>query len=54
MYFYELVCLYLFKYSGEQIKKNEMGLACGTYANQERCIQGFGEKTRGKETTWET
>jgi hypothetical protein len=32
-------------YSGDQIKKNEMGRACGTYGRQERCIQGFGGKT---------
>jgi hypothetical protein len=33
---------YNFKfYSGDQIKKNEMGRACGTYGRQERCIQGF-------------
>jgi hypothetical protein len=34
----------LTKYSGDQIKKNEMGWACGmcTYLRKERCIQGFG------------
>ena len=26
-------------YLGHQIKKNEMGGACGTYGRQERCIQ---------------
>jgi hypothetical protein len=25
--------------------------ACGMYGRQERCTQGFGEKTQGKETT---
>jgi len=30
---------------GNQIKKNEMGRACGMYGRQERCIQGFGGKT---------
>jgi hypothetical protein len=25
-----------------QIKKNEMGEACSTYAGEDRCIQGFG------------
>jgi len=29
-----------------------MGGTCGTYGVEERCIQGFGGKTRGKET-WE-
>jgi hypothetical protein len=32
-------------YSGHQIKKNEMGGACGTYAEQESCIKGFGGET---------
>jgi hypothetical protein len=26
----------------------------GTYGEEEMCIQGFGGKTWGKETTWET
>jgi len=29
-------------YTGDQIKKNEMGRACGTYGRQERCIYDFG------------
>ena len=29
-------------YSGDQIKNNEMGGACGTYGREERCIQGSG------------
>jgi hypothetical protein len=32
-------------YSGDQIKKIEMGGACGTYGGQERCRQGFGGET---------
>ena len=33
-------------YLGDQIKKNEMGRACGTYWGQGRCIMGFdGEAT---------
>ena len=32
-------------YSGDQIQKNEMGRACGTYGRQEMCIQGFGGET---------
>jgi hypothetical protein len=40
-------------HSPNQIKKN-MGRACGTYGEQERRIQRFGRKTRGKETTWKT
>jgi hypothetical protein len=29
-------------YSGDQIKKNEMGSACSTKGSEEKCIQGFG------------
>ena len=29
-------------YTGDQIKKNEMGRAYSTYGRQERCIYGFG------------
>jgi hypothetical protein len=29
-------------YLGDQIKKNEIGRACGTYGEQERYMQGFG------------
>ena len=36
---------------GDQIKKNEMGGACGTYGGQGRCIQCFGGETSWKETT---
>jgi hypothetical protein len=32
-------------HSGDQIKKNEIGGACGTYGGHERCIQGFGGET---------
>ena len=28
-------------FSGDQIKKNEMGGACNTFGGAERCIQGF-------------
>jgi hypothetical protein len=30
---------------GDEIKKNEMGGACGTYGRQERSTQGFGVAT---------
>ena len=39
-------------YSGDQIEKNEIGRACSMYG--ERCTQGFGAETCGKETTWKT
>ena len=32
-------------YSGDQIKRNEMGGACSTYGRQQRCIRGFGGET---------
>jgi hypothetical protein len=35
---YDLLTKY---YSGDQIKKNEIGRAFGTYGRHERCIQGF-------------
>ena len=36
-------------YSYDQIKKNEMGGAGGTYGRQERCVQAFGGDPLGKE-----
>jgi hypothetical protein len=36
------------------VKKTEMGRACGTYGEEERCIQGFSGEIWGKETTWKT
>ena len=40
--------------SGGKIEKNEMGWACSLYEGEDMHVQGFGEETRGKETTWET
>jgi hypothetical protein len=40
--------------AGVEIEKNEMGLARGEYGGGERCAQGSGEETRGKETIGET
>jgi hypothetical protein len=34
-------------YSGDQIKKNEMGGECGTYGKQEMCVQDFGGRKKG-------
>jgi hypothetical protein len=35
--------------SGDQIEKNEMGVACSRYGGKQRRIQGFGkEKPEGK------
>jgi hypothetical protein len=31
--------------------KNEIGGTCGKCGGEERCVQGFGEETLGKETT---
>jgi hypothetical protein len=36
------------------MKKSDMGRACDTYEGEEMCVQGFGEKTWRKETTWKT
>jgi hypothetical protein len=41
-------------YSGDKMKKHEMGEICGTYGGQERPIQDFGWETWGKETTSKT
>ena len=37
-----------------KIEKNEMGGACGAYGGGERCVQGSGGETGGKETIGET
>jgi len=35
-------------FSGYGAKKNKRGGTCGTYVEQERCIQGFGRETENK------
>jgi hypothetical protein len=42
--------VFLIQYcSGDKIKKNEMGRACGANGEEKRCIQGFGGgKPEGK------
>jgi hypothetical protein len=42
------------QYCCDEIKENEMGAACTTYGEEERCIQGFGGKTWKKQTTLKT
>ena len=39
-------------YSGDQIEKNEMGGACGTYGGEDRCMQSFYGEIWEKATTW--
>jgi len=41
-------------YSGNHMGNHDMGGACSTFGGGERCIQGFGGSTLGKETTWKT
>lgn len=41
-------------YSGDQIKKDEMGEACGMCGGEERCPQGFGGKPEQTYTIWRT
>jgi hypothetical protein len=41
-------------YSGNEIKKNEMGGACSTYGGKARSTQDFGAETWGKANTLET
>jgi hypothetical protein len=40
--------------AGVQIEKYKIGEACSTYGIEERCTQGFGGESWGKETTWKT
>jgi len=40
--------------AGDKTKKNEMDGACSAYGWGERCVQGFGGATWGKDTTGET
>ena len=39
---------------GDQINKTEMDRAYNTYGGDQRCIQGFGEETYGKEAIGKT
>ena len=41
-FLYELLNCFMYI---NQIEKNEMGGACGTYGGRERCAQGFGGET---------
>ena len=41
-------------YFGDQIKTKVTGGMHSTYEEKERCIQGLGGETRGKETRWKT
>jgi hypothetical protein len=49
-----MICTPYQYYSGDRIKKNEVGWACGTYEGQERFIRGFAGEALGKETTGKT
>ena len=51
LYYSALVTQYC---ADDKIEKNEMGGACDTYGGRERCAQGFGGETWGKETIGET
>jgi hypothetical protein len=49
----ELYNLYSTKcYSGEKIKRKEMGRASSHCGWDQQCLQPFGGETWGKETTW--
>ena len=45
----QLYDLFSYYYSSDQIEKNEIGRACGTYERQESYIQDFDGETRGNE-----
>jgi hypothetical protein len=38
-------------YYSDQMKENEVDGACGNHGREEKRVQGFGGKYRGKETT---
>jgi len=38
-------------FSSDQFEKNDMGGACSTCEEEERCTEGFGEEAWSKETT---
>jgi hypothetical protein len=40
-----MICTAHYNYSDGEINKNEMGVACGTYGGEDRCLQSFGEET---------
>ena len=40
-----IICTPKPEFSGDDIKKNEMGGACSVYGGEERRIQGFGGET---------
>jgi hypothetical protein len=50
----ELHNLYLSPDIIRQVKANEVGRACSTHGREEKSVQGFGGKARGKETTRKT
>jgi hypothetical protein len=40
-----LYVLFTKHYSGDQIKKNDLGRVCSMYGGEKRCIQGLGGET---------
>jgi len=36
----------------DQIKEDEMGVACSAHGRNEKCMQYFGRKTWKEDTTW--
>jgi len=46
-----MICTFNEYYSGDQIRKNEMEEACGTYWGEKSCVKGLGGETSGKQTT---
>jgi len=46
--------LYIYVFSGDKIKNNELGGLCKLYEGEVRCIKDSGRETRGKEYIWKT
>jgi hypothetical protein len=49
-----MICTTLIKYSGDQIKEDEIGRTRGTHGREEKYVLAFGVETRKEETTWKT
>jgi hypothetical protein len=49
--YYDLV---LFAKQNDEVKEDEMGMACSTHGGEEECTEDFGGESGRKETTRKT
>jgi hypothetical protein len=47
-----MVLLHTKYYTGDYVKKNEMGSSCGTCGGHDMCVLSFGRETWGKGNMW--